>query len=137
MKSLALIDGNLALAPAPHPSAFQVVDGHLAASVHASSPTPRRIAPDRVHIAFVMALVVASLVGMIAVFQSQQARFDAALGYSDRQEIVVESGDTLWSIAESYQIEGADTQQTVDVIRSWNSLSESVLQPGDVIVVPA
>ncbi len=137
MKSFAMIEGNLALAPAAHATAFQVVDGRLGASEYVAAPAPRRAEPDRLHLVFVAALIVVSLIGMIAVFQSQQARFDAALAHADRLEIVVESGDTLWTIAEHHRLDGVDTQQTVDIIRGWNDLSASSLQPGDTIIVPA
>lgn len=136
MKSLAMVDGNLALAPAARSSSFQVVDGRLHVSERSSAHEAQRMEPDRLHVIAAIALVCAFLVGMIALSQVQQARIDAAFACADRQEIVVESGDTLWSIAEMYGIEGIDTQRTVDVIRNWNGLSQSVLQPGDVIVVP-
>lgn len=137
MKSFAMVDGNLALAPAARTSAFQVIDGRLGASEHAPAHAPRRAEPDHLHIFIVAALIAVSLIGMIGVFQAQQAQFDAALAHADRLEIVVEPGDTLWTIAEDHHIDGVDTQQTVDIIRSWNSLSVSSLQPGDSIVVPA
>lgn len=67
---------------------------------------------------------------------SEQRAFDSALASSSRQTITVKAGDSLWSIAEAYDIEGLSTRQTSDIIRAWNDLETSTLQPGDTLVVP-
>ena len=67
---------------------------------------------------------------------SEQRAFDSALASSSRQTITVKAGDSLWSIAEAYDIEGLSTRQTSDVIRAWNDLETSTLQPGDTLIVP-
>ena len=67
---------------------------------------------------------------------SEQRAFDSALASSSRQTITVKAGDSIWSIAEAYDIEGLSTRQTSDVIRTWNDLETSTLQPGDTLIVP-
>lgn len=50
--------------------------------------------------------------------------------------INVMRGDSLWSIASSYPIEGATTQEVVSSIIEVNELSSTNLHPGQHIVVP-
>ena len=49
--------------------------------------------------------------------------------------VVVEPGDTLWSIAESVA-EGADVRAVVDRIQELNELEGSALVPGQVLQLP-
>ena len=49
--------------------------------------------------------------------------------------VVVESGDTLWSIAESVA-GGADVRVVVDRIQELNRLEGSALVPGQVLQLP-
>jgi nucleoid-associated protein YgaU len=50
--------------------------------------------------------------------------------------VVVESGDTLWSIATSVAGTGRDVRAVVDEIRRVNGLVGSVLTPGQVLRLP-
>jgi nucleoid-associated protein YgaU len=49
--------------------------------------------------------------------------------------VVVEPGDTLWSIAESVA-GGADVRDVVDRIQELNRLEGSMLVPGQVLQLP-
>ena len=49
---------------------------------------------------------------------------------------VVAGGDTLWSIAIQHTPSGEDVRTTVFDIKRMNRLEESVIRPGDQLVVP-
>ena len=49
----------------------------------------------------------------------------------------VRPGDTLWSIASAHPADGVSVDETVSILRSWNGLTESLLQPGMSLEVPA
>ena len=55
---------------------------------------------------------------------------------SNPTSINVMSGDSLWSIASKYPIDGASTQEVVSSIVEVNELSSTNLHPGQHIVVP-
>ena len=55
---------------------------------------------------------------------------------SNPTSINVMSGDSLWSIASKYPIDGASTQEVVSSIVEVNDLSTTNLYPGQHIVVP-
>lgn len=52
------------------------------------------------------------------------------------QQIVVEQGDTLWSIASRYNQENQDTRRIINQIKRINKLDDVILQPGQTIRVP-
>jgi|GEM_PF-4813206 len=52
------------------------------------------------------------------------------------QDVRVEPGQTLWSLAKQYPVEGADTARTVEIIASLNGLSDGVIQAGSTVRVP-
>ena len=49
----------------------------------------------------------------------------------------VESGDTLWHLAERHPVEGLTTEQTVELIVRTNQLTDAGVQAGAEIAVPA
>ncbi len=51
-------------------------------------------------------------------------------------EVVVASGDTVWSIASQYGVEGVDTRRVVYEIEQMNGLTDYSIQPGQVLIVP-
>ena len=51
--------------------------------------------------------------------------------------VLVQPGDSLWSLAEEYPIEGLSTQETSDMIRSVNHLEHGSLAAGAHLKVPA
>ncbi len=60
---------------------------------------------------------------------------DPALELAGRSSVVVHSGDTLWSIAESVAPD-ADPRAVVDAIQEANGLAGAGLVPGQVLVLP-
>ena len=55
----------------------------------------------------------------------------------DTVEYHVQSGDSLWSIAEDVTPADADIRAVVSTIRHLNELDEAVIHAGDVLEVPA
>ena len=51
--------------------------------------------------------------------------------------ICVESGDTLWSIAQRYNTKNRDIRYVVDDIMRANDLDSTRLHVGDTLVIPA
>lgn len=51
--------------------------------------------------------------------------------------VVVQSGDTLWSIAEGIAEPGTDIREVVSDVKTLNSLSTSSLQVGQSLLIPA
>lgn len=52
------------------------------------------------------------------------------------EHIYVKSGDTVWSIASSYNHEKSDPRDMVAEIRAFNNLDDLIIRPGDVIKIP-
>ena len=62
------------------------------------------------------------------------ARYDE--GPVEVREVVVRSGDTLWSIARDHGPASADIRETVDRIRRINGMKDAMVYPGQVLKVP-
>lgn len=52
------------------------------------------------------------------------------------EEVYVETGDTIWSIATSHNYIESDPRDIVAEIRSFNNLNDVVIKPGDIIKIP-
>lgn len=148
--SFVLTEGNLALAAdracprisEPVPFDTRIVELPCRREAVSVARNARGSRALDISYTLVSALVILTLIGTLLamgwlVLASEDAAFSAALSQADRQTIVVRPGDSLWSIAEGHQIEGLSTDQTTEVIRSWNDLASSTLQPGEELVVPA
>lgn len=62
---------------------------------------------------------------------------DALLHSSLRtQDVRVEPGQSLWTLAKQYPVDGADTARTVDIIASLNGLNDGVVRAGSTVRVP-
>lgn len=59
-------------------------------------------------------------------------------GYHDAKgiEVVVQPGDTLWSIARSASNGSIDHRGAVDLIRRANGLESIIIRPGQTLVIP-
>lgn len=55
---------------------------------------------------------------------------------SQHEKVVIQSGDTLWGIAEAHKKKGENTRSYVEKLRSFNHLSNSSLQEGQVLLLP-
>jgi nucleoid-associated protein YgaU len=60
----------------------------------------------------------------------------ADLRLTGESSVVVEQGDSLWSIAASVAGEGDDVRAVVDRIQELNGLSGSAVLPGQVLELP-
>lgn len=56
--------------------------------------------------------------------------------YDNNIRYAVESGDTLWSIANEYKDENTSTGEFVYEIKKINGLSSSAINVGDLIIIP-
>jgi nucleoid-associated protein YgaU len=52
------------------------------------------------------------------------------------ERVTVRAGDTLWSIAAAHS-QGGDVRDVVDAIAAANHVEGGVIQPGQVLIVPA
>ena len=52
-------------------------------------------------------------------------------------QLIVHSGDNLWTIAENNPIKGLSTFETVQYLKNINQLDESIISPGDILLVPS
>ena len=153
-----LVSGNLALAPhaagavparAPHGN-LTVCDG--VCSTRALAPECQLWAPDvfaahtakpacvlSIVRAIVCGAVLVVLAGVIASsFVSARVSGERAAMEAVRYtEVVVASGDSLWSLASEHPVDGLDAARTVELIRDRNGLTSGTLRTGMPIEVPA
>lgn len=59
-----------------------------------------------------------------------------ALTQPEYEQVYINSGDTLWNIANEYKSENTDTRKAIYEICRVNDIEASDLQPGMVISVP-
>ncbi|CAH1196685.1 Cell division suppressor protein YneA [Paenibacillus allorhizoplanae] len=52
------------------------------------------------------------------------------------EKVVIQSGDTLWGIAEAHKKKGENTRSYIEKLRAFNHLSNSSLQEGQVLLLP-
>lgn len=50
--------------------------------------------------------------------------------------VVVQKGDTLWSLAKRFDVPGSSLPQKVSAIRTANGLLTATLRPGQTLLVP-
>lgn len=134
------VHGNLALkAESVSTPRFTVINGFgagrrtMCAQAPVAAPThlPRALA------AVVIAVIVfACLATAYAVLHTKQQAFNAAISSEQLEVVEVSGGDSLWSIAATYPIEGLDTSEVVDAIQAINGLDSGTLQPGMELQVP-
>ncbi|MGI6229564.1 MAG: LysM peptidoglycan-binding domain-containing protein [Tractidigestivibacter sp.] len=135
-------DGNAALKPTTYRS-LTLIQGYK----NAPAPAPQRPQRPRQNAKqekrfVVAALLMAAALSLVLVVAS--AISDAAISAQSQQalsqistcSVIVQPGDSLWSIAESHPVDGLSTSQVVTWISQKNSLDNSSLQPGQTISVP-
>jgi 2-phospho-L-lactate transferase/gluconeogenesis factor (CofD/UPF0052 family) len=84
----------------------------------------------------VLVVVLAGGLGLCALAGSVLGGDGDRLRLAGETTVVVETGDTLWSIASSVAGEERDVRVVVDEIRRHNGLDDAVLVPGQVLELP-
>jgi LysM repeat protein len=80
-----------------------------------------------------IALAALSLMVTIPALSSVHLYAASAERYST---VVVQPGDTLWSIAATHTAQNGDVQETIDRITEANHLQATTLQPGEKLRIP-
>lgn len=134
--------GNLALAEplecdreAASKASLEVIDGGAMKDLPAGAANPR---PQiYVLLRWVAAALIASAV-LLAIFlrfssdYSHHAQLVDSLSF---EQITVQPGDSLWSLAREHAVKGISTDDLVGIMKARNGISDSLLQPGQSILV--
>lgn len=147
MNATNMVQGNLALKlETPAAPAFSVVKGgrsgcqplpvKSARNQHAvAAPTPVALKVSTI-VAVAVALTLFFVLAT-SVFSARHAAYAESVSDVTYETIRVQPGDSLWSLAEEYPIEGLSTQETSDMIRNVNHLEHGSLAAGAYLKVPA
>ncbi|MGE5328784.1 MAG: LysM peptidoglycan-binding domain-containing protein [Deltaproteobacteria bacterium] len=65
-----------------------------------------------------------------------QNKFLYSYNYPKTQCIIIQGGDSLWSIAQKYKAKNDDTRDFIERVKEINSLDNSELTQGQEIKVP-
>lgn len=52
------------------------------------------------------------------------------------EEVLIEPGDSLWSLAASHPVAGLDASEAIELMRERNELTSATLQPGMELFIP-
>ena len=147
MNATNMVQGNLALKlETPAAPAFSVVKGgrsgcqplpvKSARNQHAvAAPTPVALKVTTI-VAVAVALTLFFVLAT-SVFSARHAAYAESVSNVTYETIRVQPGDSLWSLAEEYPIEGLSTQETSEMIRNVNHLEHGSLAAGAYLKVPA
>ena len=146
MNAADMVQGNLALKlETPATPAFTVVKGgrsHFQAVATKPVRTQRAtvaLAPVALKASTIVAVAVAFTLFFVfatSVFSSRHAAYADSVANVTYETVRVQSGDSLWSLAQEHPIDGLSTQETSDMIRSANHLDHGSLDAGAVLKVP-
>ena len=147
MSATNMVQGNLALKLETSAEyTFTVVQGGRT-SFQPLTVKPARnqqavAAPGRValKVPTIVAVAVALTLFVVlatSVFSARHAAYAESVSNVTYETIRVQPGDSLWSLAEEYPIEGLSTQETSDMIRNVNHLEHGSLAAGAHLKVPA
>ena len=147
MNATDMVQGNLALKlETPAAPAFTVVKGGrsgfqtLPGKPVRSQCVATTSAPVALKASTIVALAVALTLFFVlatSIFSARHAAYAESVSNVTYETIRVQSGDSLWSLAEEYPIEGLSTQETSDMIRNVNHLEHGSLAAGAHLKVPA
>ena len=147
MNATNMVQGNLALKLETSAEyTFTVVQGGRSSFQHLTvKPACNQqavAAPGRValKVPTIVAVAVALTLFFVlatSVFSARHAAYAESVSNVTYETIRVQSGDSLWSLAEEYPIEGLSTQETSDMIRNVNHLEHGSLAAGAHLKVPA
>ncbi len=145
MNATNMVQGNLALKlETPAEPTFTVVQGGRSGfqplTVKPARNQQAVVAPARVALKVPTIVAVALTLFFVlatSVFSARHAAYAESVSNVTYETIRVQPGDSLWSLAEEYPIEGLSTQETSDMIRNVNHLVHGSLAACAQIKVPA
>ena len=147
MNATNMVQGNLALKLETSAEyTFTVVQGGCSgfqpltvkpARIQQAVAAPGRVALKVPTIVAVAVALTLFFVLATSVFSARHAAYAESVSNVTYETIRVQSGDSLWSLAEEYPIEGLSTQETSDMIRNVNHLEHGSLAAGAHLKVPA
>lgn len=147
MNATNMVQGNLTLKlETPAEPTFTVVQGGRSGfqplTVKPARNQKAVVAPGRVvlKVPTIVAVAVALTLFFVlatSVFSARHAAYAESVSNVTYETIRVQPGDSLWSLAEEYPIEGLSTQETSDMIRNVNHLEHGSLAAGAHLKVPA
>lgn len=147
MNATNMVQGNLALKlETPAAPAFTVVKGGRSGfQTLSGKPVPSQCvatasAPAALKVSTIVALAVALTLFFVlatSIFSARHAAYAESASNVTYETIRVQSGDSLWSLAQEHPIEGLSTQETSDMIRNVNHLEHGSLDAGEHLKVPA
>lgn len=145
MNATNMVQGNLALKlETPAEPTFTVVQGGRSGfqplTVKPTRNQQAAVAPARVALKVPTIVAVALTLFFVlatSVFSARHAAYAESVSNVTYETIRVQPGDSLWSLAEEYPIEGLSTQETSDMIRNVNHLEHGSLAAGAHLKVPA
>ena len=147
MNATEMVQGNLARKlETPAAPAFTVVKGGrsgfqtLPGKPVRSQCVATTSAPVALKASTIVALAVALTLFFVlatSIFSARHAAYAESASNVTYETVRVQSGDSLWSLAQEHSVDGLSTQETSDIIRSVNHLEHGSLDAGDVLKVPA
>lgn len=139
-------DGTSALAPEEY--VFTVWDGGISDDSHRikspSSPAQtgtwynKNHEASRLYLCMLLFVIAFSGICIASISQWQHSvHINALLSQSSIQTNYVQSGDTIWSIAEKHPVAGVSTSELAHYIAHINGTSSEDLHPGDKLLIPS
>ena len=125
----------------PVPAAYVAGPPRRRSPARSVPVVPREVAPaPRLRLTargrrLVVVLVLALAVGVVALGEAALGGGGEGLELMGTSSVVVERGDTLWSIAGSVAGE-RDVREVVDRIQELNGLGSADIEPGQVLQLP-
>ena len=142
-----MVQGNLALKlETPTAPAFTVVKGGRSGfqALPGKPVRSRCVATTSAPVALKASTIVALAVALTfffvlatSIFSARHAVYAESVSNVTYETVRVQSGDSLWSLAQEHPIEGLSTQETSDMIRNVNHLERGSLDAGAHLKVPA
>lgn len=147
MNATDMVQGNLALKlETPAAPAFTVVKGGRSGFQTLPGKPVRNqcVATTSTPVALKASTIVALAVALTlffvlatSIFSARHAAYAESVSNVTYETVRVQSGDSLWSLAQEHPIEGLSTQETSDMIRNVNHLEYGSLDAGAHLKVPA
>lgn len=147
MNATDMVQGNLALKlETPAAPAFTVVKGGRSGfqTLPGKPVRSQCVATTSVPVALKASTIAALAVALTlffvlatSIFSARHAAYAESVSNVTYETVRVQSGDSLWSLAQEHPIEGLSTQETSDMIRNVNHLEHGSLDAGVHLKVPA